>query len=201
MRRTPWPILITALAALLAGCRAASDSTELTLTAAQYPAAFEAAKDALVASHFELERVDAGSGVITTVAKPSSGLATPWDTEQTTLEQEWEDLLNRQQRRVRVTFEPVQATDGGAAADLRDATGPIVGRVEVTIDRVHRPGWRLETTSLRFSSFSSDPDLVARGMWPRYTVPVSQDPLLAARLTERIRERLDSDAPAAPAKP
>lgn len=177
-----------ALLALLGGCAGSSGNADLSITPGQYAAAFEAAKDTLAEYRFELERVDAGSGVITSKPKASAGLATPWDREQGAATQEFEDLANRHLRRVRITFEPT--TGAQAGADLRTAEGPIVGRVEVVVDRARRAGWRLEPTSVRFSSFTRDPDLAARGMWPQYTVPISQDPEFAARLADEIRQRL-----------
>jgi len=196
MARTPIRLLILLSPAvlglaLLGGCAGSSGNTELTLTSAQYTDAFQAAKDALAEYRFELDRVDAGAGVITSMPKASQGIATPWDFEQSSFEQELEDLANRHLRRVRITFEPVSPAED-PQQDLRTATGPIVGRVEVIVDRVRRAGWRLEPTSVRLSTFTRDPDLVARGMWPQYTVPISQDPEFAARLADGIRRRMGS---------
>lgn len=189
-------LLACLLLALLTGC-ASSGNPSLSLAPAQYPAAFEAAKDVLAAYRFDLDRVDAGEGVITTKPKATAGLVTPWDTEQSTLDDEVDDLFNQQQRRVRITFEPAQ--EGPAAPDLRTYVGPVAARVEVVVERTRRPGWRLETTSIRYSTFTQDPALVDRGMWPQYTVPIAQDPELAARLADGIRNRLgQTPAPASP---
>jgi hypothetical protein len=188
----PLLCLFVLLTAILPGCASPKGPPELTLTTAQYPAAFEAAKDTLTSYRFELDRVDAAAGIITTKPKPSAGFATPWDEEQSGLNQELEDFLNDQLRRVRITFETaVAAGAGDPAPDLRTDPGPITGRIEVIVDRVRRAGWRLETTSMRYSSFTRDPALVERGMWPTYTVPLSQDPELAARLADGIRRRLE----------
>jgi hypothetical protein len=171
-------------------------SPEFEVPAGQYARAFDEARDVLASYRFELERVDAADGVIATVPKTTAGLATPWDQEQTTFEQGLGDLVNRQQRTARITFE----TQG---ADPRAATGPVHGRVEVVIERTRRPGWRLDTTSLRYGSFTRDPALEERGMWPKFTVAVAQDPLLAGRLAADIRKRLGlaepGERPKAPA--
>jgi hypothetical protein len=197
-------LLVLLLLALLPGCASSGTSPDFAVPAGRYAQAFDAARDTLVGMRFELERVDAAAGVITTVPKPTAGLATPWDEEQSTLADEWEDLINDQQRRIRITFEPasdgtppaVPPGPGSAAAppDLRTLSAPLVGHVQVTIDRVHRSGWRLETSSIRFSSQYEDPDLTARAMWPSYTVAISQDPPLAARLAERIQRSLSRPA-------
>lgn len=177
------------LALLLAGCASARpEEAVFTVPPGQFAATFAAAKDVLVSYRFELDRVDARSGVLTTRAKPSSGLATPWDAEQSTFLQEWEDLLNRQLRRVRITFEPAEAVDS-APPDLRLFEGPLVARVEVVIDRRRRPGWRVETSSIRMSSFTRDPALGPRRMSPAYDVPHTRDEALAARLGREIARR------------
>lgn len=187
---------VLAAIALFGGCAARRDTgPAFDVPAAEYAGAFAAAKDALISARFELDRVDARAGVITTKPKPTSGLATPWDSEQTSLGQEFEDLLNRHYRRARVTFEPADA--GALPADLRDSGLPTRCTVAVTIDRVRRPGWRVETTSIRLSSTSFDPEVGQRGMWPQYAVPIARDDRLARRLAVAIRGSIDvpTDAP------
>ena len=187
--RCAWVAVVLAVAGW--GCASSDPSPpRFDVPAGRYSDAFEAARDVLAAERFELERVDAGAGVLSTTAKPTSGLATPWDGEQSTTRQEFEDLGNRQQRRVRVTFEPEPAGPE-IPSDLRQSGSALVGRVEVTVERIRRTQWRLETTAVRFSSFAVDPELQSRGMWPQYTVAVAQDPLLAGRLAEEIRRRLE----------
>lgn len=191
-------IAVVATGAWLGGC-AASHHQERTfiVSGGEYAAAFSAAKETILSARFELERVDARAGVITTKPKPTSGLATPWDLEQTSLGQELEDLLNRQYRRVRVTFEPEASGDaasGGSpeepAGDLRLGGTPTRCTVSVVIDRVRRPGQRIETSSIRLSTTAMDPEVAAQGMWPQYAVPIARDDRLASRLASRIHARL-----------
>lgn len=175
-------------AAGLAGCVSSrGGSAEVAIPAGRYAEAFDAAKDILVASRFELERVDAAAGVLSTVPKPTAGLATPWDTEQASLSQELDDVLNRHLRTVRITFE-------GTADEPRSA------RIEAVVERERRAGWRLDTTSLRYTSVTEDPALRARGMWPRYYVAISQDPELSASLAAELRSRLGLAKPGRPAR-
>ena len=67
----------------------------------------------------------------------------------------------------------------------------LTARVEVYVDRVRRPGLRLETESIRTSRVSLDPSLSARMMNPEYVTSVDRDDLLAARLAERMRRRME----------
>lgn len=169
----------------LSGCASTGGgSSEVAIPAGRYAEAFDAAKDILIASRFELERVDAAGGVLSTVPKPTAGLATPWDTEQASLSQELDDVMNRHLRTVRITFE---------GAEPRSA------RIEAVVERERRAGWRLDTTSLRYTSVTEDPALRARGMWPRYHVAIAQDPDLAASLATELRSRLGLAEPGRPA--
>jgi hypothetical protein len=192
-------VLLTLVPALLlAGC--ASAPPEIAVAPGQYGRAFDEARETLVRYRFELERVDARTGVITSRPKSTGGLATPWNRDQSTLYQELEDLGNEQRRVVRITFEPKGAAPiadpRGAASpppeetDLRRATVPMTAHVDVVVERVQHAGWRVEPTAVRYSSITRDPELVARGMWPSYEVAFSQDPQLARRLAEDIRRKL-----------
>jgi hypothetical protein len=155
----------------------------------EYAGAFDAARRVLLDARFELDRIDAAAGVITTHPKATSGLATPWDTEQSTFSQEISDMVNHQRRRVRVTFRSPEDATGDGSVDLRTLDAPILGRVDVVIERLHRPGWRLETTSIHLSRHAMDPTFRERSMWPTYAVAVSQDPALAKRLACKMRDR------------
>lgn len=143
--------------------------------------AFDAARDVLRDMRFQLERVDARQGLITTRDKPSAGWATPWDTVQTTPAQETSDLLNQQFRRVRITFD-----------DHRRA-----GQVEVTIFRTQSPGLRLSSKTWRTAAFAIDPALAAQGLGGAYSVPVRRDGYLEARLARAIEQRAASPTPPA----
>lgn len=77
-------------------------------------------------------------------------------------------------------------------ADLRAAPGPLVMHVDVVIDRVSVPHRRLETSSIRQSTFAQEPDLISRGMQPTYSVSKGRDDALAARLADEVRRRLAS---------
>lgn len=200
------------------GCASrAPASAEFGVQAPDYQRAIDVARDVLLEARFEIDRVDAASGIISTLPKMTGGLLTPWDGEQTTMDQEVADATSAHRRRVRITFEPaavdmpgraagqaaadasggVVATGGlGAVAgqnaivDLRSAGMPLTARVEVFVDRVRRPGVRLETESIRMTSVTTDPNLASRRMTPEFTETVDHDDLLAGRLAQKIRARM-----------
>ncbi len=170
---------------MLGGCAQTPDSSPLTISSARYAEAFDTARMVLRDNRFELNRVDAAEGVIVSSAHRSAGLATPWDVDQSSFSQEAEDLLHRQQRVVRVTFE---RADGGSSLS---AEGELVVRVGVVVQRLYQPGLRIATGALSRSSHARDPELIRRRMQPVYTVSRTKDPKLAARLVEQIRRRLN----------
>lgn len=173
---------------LLAACTASGPPT-FSVPPGRYAAAFDAARDELRDRHFLLERVDAGSGVITTRDKHTAGLATPWDGEQSTVGQEFEDLLNHQQRRVRVTFEPqAPAPDNAPPSPLGESGA--VGRVEVILYRTQSPGLRPSSKSINLTTTTIDPAQRNQGIASQYQVPTSQDSRLAARIARDIEDRL-----------
>ena len=172
------------------GCAAPGPRTEqLSVPSGAYSRAFAAARQTLREADFFVDRADAALGVITTRPKDGAGLATPWDQDQSSARQELDDLFNRQSRQVRVTFEPVPSTR--VVPDLRDDPGALVARVRVTLLRRHRPGWRLEPSSIRLTSRFSDSDLAARELEPEYAVAIESDPALESRLLNSIKLAMD----------
>lgn len=209
-----FPALITLFAAiaLLPACAAkqASGPTEpldlvieddamLRIPAGKYAAAFDAARHELRDAGFTLERVDAFSGIITSWPSTSAGFATPWSRDQSTVEQEFDDFFQRHARTVRITFEPadpasIPASD--APTDLRSLNTELLMRTHVIVERAYRPGWRIDNTSIRYSSYYTDPDLQARAMQPVYSVARAEDRLLADHIAARIAR---ADVPVAAA--
>lgn len=219
-RLSLWLLIgVAAFGAVGGGCASNHPTSRVVDVApGRYAEAFDAARETLRDYGFTLDRVDARTGMIASEPRFSVGLANPADPVQSTLGQEWRDLMNQQDRRVRIVFarpgaepefesqppaEGVDApmppdgvlSDGSRMAalgeDLRTDGGELVMHVDVVIDRVHRPGRRIETSSIRQSTTYQDPDLISRGMQPSYAVARQRDDALAARLAERIRERLD----------
>lgn len=177
--------MLAALVVGLGGC-AAQGPAFVDVPAAAYSRAFEATRRVLVESSFELDRVDARAGVITTRARPGAGLLTPWDSTPTTVSQRVEDTLNAQRRSVRVYFEPAGAT----ADDLRESQPSVRARFEVAVHRFHRPGWELDATAVRSSGVSSSRRDRERGLQGGFETTLTLDPELAARLARRTESEL-----------
>jgi len=202
MNRPLFPICLLGCATLMGACAGTPDSPEVEIPAGHYARAFAAAREIIREHRFPMDRVDAAAGVIASNPKQSSGLFTPWDTEQETFTQELDDTMNFQQRRVRVTFEP-RATEGTPPAselapDLREFSDALVCRFEVVVERSERPGRRVPTRAVRQGTQTMDPELQARGMWPTYSVPVVQDPQFAGRLARELREAIEHEPSPAP---
>lgn len=186
------PIRMTLLVVMiaLAGCAGGRPDSEPALAAGgTYARTFDAAKATLRDQGFILERVDAAEGVITTRPKDTAGIATPWHSEQQSVAQEFEDLAQRHQRVVRVTFERADGGEGASTGAPLQASSPCRMSIHVTVLRLNAPGRRLEPETIRQTSAYADPDLVARGMQPQYAVAWKQDERLAAHLTAEIGRR------------
>lgn len=188
---------------MLAGCSASGPPRfGVAPGADSYAVAFDAAREVLRARFYQLERVDAQAGVITTAPKPTAGLATPWDPDQSSPGQEVEELFNQRTRTVRITFER-SAPDGEAAAApgagptefVLDAAGvaPLVGRVQVTIWQRQVTHLRLNARSVNLTSQTADPVLVGQGVGARFDVPIERDDRLASRIAREIEARMKSD--------
>ena len=145
----------------------------------------DAAREVLMEYRFALDRVDARRGVVTTHPKRTAGLATPWDREQSGLDQEWEDLFNEQRRVVRVEFD----------RDPDSGDGAITGaRVQVEILRTRRPGWRVEAESVRLSSHARLRDADGELEPASQREVIGLDSQLAHRIAQAITQRVMGEA-------
>jgi hypothetical protein len=183
---------------VLVGCTPANVAPTFDVSQGDYARAFDASVETLREYRFKVDRVDAAAGVVTTFPKSSSGLATPWDVEQSTPTQEVEDLVAFNSRQVRITFEPRALA--GRVAPPREATttfeaGPMVGRVEAVILRRYVRGWRVSPAAILQSDFTFDTQAAAKGQPQQFDAPLTRDERLAARLASRIRARLRPDEP------
>lgn len=193
--RFPISSVLLALTLALSGCagsakrhaggagRVVGSDAQLSLDDADPVAAFDAVRETLIDYRFALERVDAWRGVITTRPKRTAGLASPWDREQSGLDQEWEDLLNEQRRVVRVEFTRDEATSSFTALTVR-----------VELVRSHRPGWRLESESVRLSTHARTRDDEGRLEPVSFDEVIGLDTRFADRLLSDIGSRISSAA-------
>lgn len=183
------PLLTLALATgavQLGACSSPDAGAELTVRTEDYPRAFEATKDLLVRRGFTLERIDADEGVITTRPKPTAGLATPWDHEQSALRDEWSDLMHQHERAVRVRFDPPPPPVPGAGG------AEVLVSFQVDKLRVVTPGVNPAPASVRLTTTWNDPIAAERGVRRRDRVPVGSDLALANRLGDDLARRLSS---------
>lgn len=175
-------------AATLGGCASSRAEPKVAIGAGSYSSGFDAAREALQSAGFELDRVDAQAGTITSQPRASAGLATPWDTQQTGMMQEVSDLVNQQRRRVRITF-----TAAGTEAPPAPG-GPVEASVEVIVDRLQQPGLRVPSRAVTLWSVTRDPALTERGLGSGYQTPVNRDGDLERRIADEIERRMKSPA-------
>ncbi|GAB4519805.1 MAG: hypothetical protein Tsb0013_23540 [Phycisphaerales bacterium] len=169
------------------GCRNAqgpdvyAGTTSTTVT--DYPRAFDASKDVLREMGFELDRIDASAGVISTRPRTGSGLATPWIPSASPLN----DLAHRNRRTALVRFTPA---DTDTVDDLRTYTGAIDVEWRIEIERVYVPGRRPSPTSVRLGGTWRDRDLPVDADRSRFARSIDTDEELATRALKSFLARL-----------
>ncbi|MDF1808902.1 MAG: hypothetical protein P1U42_04325 [Phycisphaerales bacterium] len=168
----------------------AESKAELVLENQSYDQVFESARDVLVDYRFGINRVDASRGVLTSHPKRSVGVVSPWDREQSTMNQEWEDFANQQERIVRIEFERLNVeTDISNSLSERES---VVVHVAVLVNRVHRPNWRIESESVRLSTHARSRDSGGQ-LEPRaFRETIGRDVELEVRIMDEIKTRLHS---------
>lgn len=171
--------------AILGACSPSRDA-RIELAPGEYVAAFQAARDVLREQWYQLDRVDARAGVLTTQPNPRV-LRGP------------DDIVDRHGRVVRVEFtpySPAALTDATIEpvdpleTDLTASSGPLTMRVRVLVERTQEPGWRPSPVSARMGGHAIDDDLVARGLQPSYVVAAREDGHLAGDLAAMIQTRM-----------
>lgn len=178
------PVVASAMSVVMStGCAGHADravdaagSPEFRFATDAYPGVFEAAMETLAELRFVPDRIDAARGVITTYPKQTAGLASPWDREQSSIHDEGRDLLHQHERVCRIVFDPPDA--------------PTTALVEVTILRVRRPGWRVETDAIGLSTHTINPVARREGDEPEFRDPIGSDAALADRISAMIEERV-----------
>lgn len=187
------PLLCVLIGLLGGGCaKEPVGSASFRIPAAEYDAYFEAAKDALRDQQFDLERVDARAGVMTTRPVSSAGWATPWIRHASTIEQSTNDLIQRNRRIATVRFARVSDETNvpspvdPVASDLREFEGTIEVSVNVVVEQVYRSGRRLAPASIRLTTFTVDPSEDTSGPEQLRTRIVGTDAPLSALLADAI---------------
>lgn len=194
------PFALLALALLLVlptlGACARDDHGPSTfrIPSAEYAIYFDSARDVLREYHFDLERVDARAGVITTRPVAAAGWATPWIDHASTWTQATDDLLHRNRRTASILFAPVARETNISRAvdpttgDLRTFEGTVEVSVSVILEEVYRPGRRVSPTSIRLTSFTVNPADGDLDVQQLRTKTVGADSTLARRIADSLRE-------------
>lgn len=177
---------------LLSACSSPPTSRTLEVPPSQSAAAFSAALTELRERRFVPERIDAQAGVITTQPKRTGGLVSPWDTEQSSLADEFEDTFHYHTRTVRITIAPVAppADLANESRDLFIAKAPVRVEVEAFLSRRQTPHMQPQPRVLGLTTQAIDPALSPRGMTGAYDVSLSRDDDLAASIARGITRRL-----------
>lgn len=177
---------------LLPACSSHAPTRSLEVAQSQSDAVFTAALTELRERRFVPERIDAQAGVITTQPKRTGGLVSPWDGEQASLADEFEDTFHYHTRTVRITIAPVAppADLTSESRDLFAAKAPTRVEVEAFVARRQTPHMQPQPRVLGLTTQAIDPALSPRGMTGSYDVPLSRDDDLAASIANSIARRL-----------
>lgn len=168
----------------LGSCAAPSGPTEVVVPAGQYSEVFQRAKDVLRELEFELDRIDARAGVISTAPRSWSGAATPWIPHASLGSDPIDGLAHFERRMARIEFVP--ASGGEGDVNVANTGGDLTARVHVSVERVYRPLRRADPTSIKLSSQAIDPPLLESGIQPTFSSEYRADEALAAKIAQRL---------------
>lgn len=156
-----------------------SEPSVLVVASEHREFAFAAAKDVLRSMRFELNRIDGREGVITTQPKFSSGLATPWDVEQSSMREEVQDLFHKHSRVVRVVL-------------MDDALGVRI-EVSAALLRTQSPGQKIAPRAVALSTTTIDvtPSDGKSVQEIGITHVVGRDEELESRVVQGVRKALE----------
>lgn len=223
MRRiTSIPCLLTLSAAALSlgGCMGALECEgpeKLTITAAQYQQAFDAATRAAKEMGYRVVLVDRSNGIIETDARHAGGALEPWRIDNAGPSDAAGNTLANRRRKIRVEFIPVDAAIEAVTADavLRGAAipgstraqerfdvqtcaGPIEVEVWVYLERSFVQGTNPSTSSGSLASTwtnrldakaadANDQSIRDRGRWTPMGRDDAYERTISARIAEGIR--------------
>ncbi|MGP1345979.1 MAG: hypothetical protein ACTS3F_04825 [Phycisphaerales bacterium] len=190
-------IALFAAASFLPRCAAPTPDPALSIGPGQYTTAFDAALNELRNQGFELDRIDARNGIITTAPRASAGLATLWIAHASTPGGAVDDTIHPDRRTAAIAFQPAGTAVPGQESDLRTHAGPIDASVRVSVLRLRRAGRHLDPTGIRLAGWWTDPT----DPLPIALVPVDEDPDLAHRIARGIEQRLIMPIPDTDASP
>ncbi len=213
---TPTAIVWMALAT--GGCVSNSSGPEvITVSAADYPQAFDAAAEVARHSGMPTTLRDRRGGVIETQPNVAGSVLEPWRSDNASLDQAVENTVAYQRRRARFEFMPAGAAPTGEhpttqpltgpdmisaeqpSLDLSQAAGELELRVWVFIERADVPGMRRSTWTR--SKTTQSLLVYPEGMKERTKgivinwMPVARDPDYERRLLREVQEMLAKGLP------
>ena len=199
---------ITTCCVLATGCTTAPEGPAfLTIDAARYSEAFDAAMAASRANDMSPSLRDRRLGVIDTEPSIAGSVIEPWRSANDSLSEAWENTLVFQRRRARFEFTPAsfrepQGTGGpdllgvaGSPLDLTTYQGPVELRVSVIVERSFTPGIRRDTWSSRGVTRTvilrpvSSPRTPTTPFW----TPVTRDTAFERRLLAEVAVTLGAE--------
>ena len=206
---------LVAAAVVATGCAPAGGPSHLTIGAADYDPAFDAAAQAAREAGMAPALLDRRHGTIDTQPVAAASIIEPWRGGNASFGQAMENTITFQRRRARFEFAPVDQDGAGQRSELpaagraappagpdllgirtpqRDLTeydGVLELRVTVTLERAHMPGLRRSTWSrsltTRTEIITSSEPLPAL-FWE----PVARDTAFERRLLAAVREMLEA---------
>lgn len=191
------------------GCTSRNQISDLRLDSDEYNQVFDSTKDALRSAGYVLDRVDRRFGIITSQPRSAGSILEPWRDITATPAQALDASFNYEHRILRISFIPASGTtptprshpDTPApiaqiepqpqttTTDITSYKGTLRIDVQAIIERAHHPGRRIETTSLRKSSYTIDPSLAQRGIPAKFWEVVARDPYQEQDIMKRIVKR------------
>jgi len=199
LRRLAWISLYW-----LGACATPEGPAYLTIDAALYEQAFDAAMAASRANDMPPAMRDRRAGLIDTKATIASSILEPWRRGNASLDQAMENTVVFQRRRARFEFTPGSFRDptagseldllglSGPRLDLTTFEGPVEVRVWVVVERAYSPGIRRDTWSRRNTTRTvvtrpaTNPGVPTTEFW----APVTRDLAFERRLLAEVAELL-----------
>ncbi len=205
--RDPMAIILL-VGLVLPGCATPPAQDRVTLAAAHYDDAFDAAVETIRSHGWDLAIMDRRGGVIESEPRQSPSVLEPWALQTTDPDLAMLATLGDTTRRVRIEFSPagpLPLADNADAQvpeadvlgldldeDLTTRTGDIDTRVWVWVERTYRPGRRLGTWTFQEDSWATEAteDPIWATSPKRVAVPEGRDRgaerLLLAEVTQRL---------------
>lgn len=216
IRRAAPPIAAALAVISVGGCSSKAGPEFLSIDAANYQAAFDAATEAAREDGMPPAMRNRRGGVIETFPAYAASLMEPWGFKSADPSQSIENTINFNRRRARFEFTPITLPQGPGesrivgpdllavdtpAVDLTAYEGPLELRVWVYIEQQHRPGVQRFAWTRRSTNRTRRivPKEEGESLPGTYWTPSARDKAFERRLLAAIRDELalvaSDDAP------